>query len=83
MNCLPCPQSNPPGELTGYVGGKDHMHHLLAPLECLISGEESVVRDKALRSIEIVVESMSNEHVYLYFVPMLIKLANRDWYGII
>jgi serine/threonine-protein phosphatase 2A regulatory subunit A len=68
------------GELIGYVGGKDHMHHLLTPLECLISGEESAVRDKALRSIEIVVENMSNEHVSVYFVPMLIKLANRDWY---
>lgn len=68
------------GELSGYVGGKDHTHHLLAPLECLVSGEESPVRDKALKSIETVIEGMSNEHVVLFFVPLLIKLANRDWY---
>lgn len=68
------------GELSKYVGGNDHVHILLCPLEFLISGEESTVRDKALRSIEAVVGAMSSEHVEIYLLPMLKKLAQRDWY---
>ena len=67
------------GELSKYVGGNDHVHILLCPLEFLISGEESTVRDKALRSIEAVVGAMSSEHVEIYLLPMLKKLAQRDW----
>eukprot|EP01038_Epipyxis_sp_PR26KG_P008912 gene8912-12020_t len=68
------------GELVNYVGGNDHIYNLLHPLELLICGEESAVRNKALISIESVVERMSNDHICKYFEPLLVKLASKDWF---
>ena len=37
------------GELCPYVGGNEYAFTLLAPLEYLVCGEDSAVRDKVYR----------------------------------
>ena len=40
------------GELTNYVGGAEHVHRLLPPLELLAAVEESLVREATIKSAE-------------------------------
>ena len=61
------------------VGSNDHIFHLLAPLEQLVTTEESTVRNKAVESICNLVESMSDNHMNEYFVPLLRRLTTKDW----
>lgn len=62
------------------VGGDDYINRLLAPLELLAAVEESAVRDMTLRSIEIVVNRMSDEHIGKFFIPFLSRLSSKDWF---
>jgi serine/threonine-protein phosphatase 2A regulatory subunit A len=62
------------------LGNHENLHVLLRPLELLICGEESSIRDKAMTSIEEVMRKMTDESVTRYFVPLINKLANKDWY---
>ena len=39
------------GTFTPLVGGKEHVHCLLPPLESLATVEETIVRDKAVDSL--------------------------------
>ena len=39
------------GNLIPHVGGKEHVHHLLLPLETLCAPEEALVRDKVSESL--------------------------------
>lgn len=67
------------GGLSNYLGSHENLHVLLRPLELLICGEESLIRDKAMTSIEEVVLKMTDENITRYFVPLINKLANKDW----
>lgn len=62
------------------VGGDDYINRLLAPLELLAAVEESAVRDMTLRSIEIVANRMSDEHIGKFFIPFLSRLSSKDWF---
>ena len=42
------------GTFTPLVGGKEHVHCLLPPLESLATVEETIVRDKAVESLRYV-----------------------------
>lgn len=42
------------GDFSEYVGGSNHAHLLLAPLETLAAVEETVVRDKVTASSRVV-----------------------------
>lgn len=55
------------------------MHVLIRPLELLVCGEESHIRDRALKSAEDVVSRMSEEQVMRHFVPLIQKLSSKDW----
>lgn len=68
------------GEMCSCVGGDEHIHRLLAPLELLAAVEESVVREITLKSIEIVIIKMSDDHVVKYFVPFIFRLSSKDWF---
>jgi serine/threonine-protein phosphatase 2A regulatory subunit A len=41
------------------VGGKEHVHCLLPPLESLATMEETIVRDKAVESLRTIAEQHS------------------------
>ena len=69
------------GQLVSYVGPRqEHLVALLHPLELLLAVEESVVRDRAADSA-IVVSNMLTETTYqTEFVPMITRLATKEWF---
>lgn len=68
------------GDMCNCVGGDEYMNCLLAPLELLAAVEESAVRDMTLKSIDIVIGRMSDDHLVKYFCPFLSRLSNKDWF---
>ncbi|CAN0189022.1 unnamed protein product, partial [Ectocarpus sp. 13 AM-2016] len=68
------------GKLTAHIGGKQHAHELLVPLEQLASVEESTVRDKALESIQTVARCLSPEQLTDHMVPLLSRLTLKEWF---
>lgn len=63
------------GQFTKLVGGPEHSHVLLAPLEGLAMVEETFVREKAIESLRIVANDHSPQNLEEYFVPLLRRLA--------
>jgi len=68
------------GNFVEYVGGSAHASALLTPLETLATVEETVVRDKAVDSLNKVAQQLSSEHLLEYFVPLIRRLAGGDWF---
>ncbi|KAJ1659380.1 protein phosphatase 2A structural subunit [Dispira simplex] len=68
------------GDFMEHVGGPEQAHVLLRPLENLASVEETVVRDKAVASINKVSEGLTDAALETYFVPMLKRLHGADWF---
>lgn len=64
------------GKFVPYVGGPNHAHTLLQPLEQLSQVEETVVRDKAVESLCKVGEQLPNTSIAEHFVP-LIKVSEH------
>lgn len=68
-------------ELGGFVelvGGAAHAHGLVEPLEVLASVEETVVRDRAVESLQKVAAVVPNAGDV--FVPLMKKLTEGDWF---
>uniref|UniRef100_A0A915KFZ4 Uncharacterized protein n=1 Tax=Romanomermis culicivorax TaxID=13658 RepID=A0A915KFZ4_ROMCU len=63
------------GNFTPLVGGPEHVHCLLAPLENLATVEETVVRDKAVESLRQISEKHSSAMLEEQFFPMIKRLA--------
>ena len=63
-----------------HVGGGSHAHELLRPLEQLSSIEETIVRTKAVESLNKVCTEMSAEDVQEHFIPLVLKLAEGEWF---
>ena len=59
------------GNLIPKVGGPEHVHCLLAPLENLSTVEETVVREKAVDAACKVGKSMNEEGIAEHYVPMV------------
>ena len=66
------------GGFVPLVGGPSHATCLLEPLEALAAAEETVVRDKAVGSINTIVECLSDATETM--VPLLKRLAEGDWF---
>ena len=64
--------------LRGLLGGAEHLHVLLLPLEALAGVEEAVVRDKAVEVIAIVLSEQSQKHVVEYVLPLLRRLWEHE-----
>ena len=62
------------------VGGEEHVHVILAPLETLITVEETVVRAKAVETACAVGRAMTPGGIGKYFVPLIERLAQGDWF---
>lgn len=64
------------GDFVDYVGGRDHAHVLLVPLETLSTVEETVVRDRAVESLCQVGSVLSAKSIAEFFLP-LIKASKK------
>lgn len=68
------------GNFTPLVGGPEHVHCLLPPLENLATVEETVVRDKAVESLRAISSQHSPQDLEAHFVPLVQRLASGDWF---
>ncbi|XP_067009843.1 serine/threonine-protein phosphatase 2A 65 kDa regulatory subunit A alpha isoform isoform X3 [Anabrus simplex] len=68
------------GSFTPLVGGPEHVHCLLPPLEQLATVEETVVRDKAVESLRTISAQHSPADLEAHFVPLVQRLASGDWF---
>lgn len=68
------------GGLVGHVGGGEHAHHLLPPLEQLCAAEETTVRDKGVEAVCAVVRQMADEQLNEHYFPLVRRLVTRDWF---
>ncbi|KAL1863578.1 protein phosphatase 2A structural subunit [Paecilomyces lecythidis] len=68
------------GNFVEYVGGPEHAHVLLSPLENLAAIEEPLVREKAVESLNKICEQLSQSQVEEHFVPMTLRLSKADWF---
>ncbi|KAK4922270.1 protein phosphatase 2A structural subunit, partial [Elasticomyces elasticus] len=68
------------GNFTEYVGGPEHAHVLLRPLENLAAIEEPLVRDKAVESLNKICAELSPQQVQEHFIPLTISLSKADWF---
>lgn len=69
------------GRFVPLVGGAAHAHTLLAPLEKLARVEETVVREKAVESIQTVVQDMSPDQLDTHLLAVLQRLSGADWFA--
>ncbi|KAF7347825.1 Ser/Thr protein phosphatase 2A regulatory subunit A [Mycena venus] len=63
-----------------YIGGKEYAHILLGPLENLSAVEETLVRDKAAESITKVAVVLSQAQIEEYYIPLLKRLSQGEWF---
>ena len=68
------------GDLRMCVGGAEHVHCLLEPLQLLAMVEESSVRTATIKSLEQVSGTMSDEHLAKSYIPFVLDMANKDWF---
>ena len=68
------------GGFVEYVGGSDHAHCLLSPLENLAAIEEPLVREKAVESLNKICEQLSQAQVEEHFIPLTARLSTADWF---
>ena len=68
------------GNFTPLVGGVAYVNCLLPPLEALATVEETVVRDKAVDSLRNLSQQHSPQDLEQYFVPLIKRLSNGDWF---
>jgi len=62
------------------VGGPQHGHVLLSPLENLAAIEEPLVREKAVESLNKICSQLSPQQIEESFIPMLLRLSKADWF---
>ncbi|KAK6242831.1 hypothetical protein SCA6_008220 [Theobroma cacao] len=68
------------GVFIPYVGGVEHAHVLLPPLETLCTVEETCVRDKAVESLCRIGSQMRENDLVEWFIPLVKRLAAGEWF---
>ncbi|KAF7071974.1 hypothetical protein CFC21_077181, partial [Triticum aestivum] len=68
------------GVFIPYVGGVEHAHVLLPPLETLSTVEETCVRDKAVESLCRIGAQMKENDIVDYFIAVVKRLAAGEWF---
>ena len=68
------------GGFVEYVGGPEHAHCLLSPLENLAAIEEPLVREKAVESLNKICEQLSQAQVEEHYIPLTVRLSKADWF---
>lgn len=69
------------GNFVPYVGGPEHATILLPALEILASTEETLVRDKAVASLNNIACELSEQQILNDFIPLIEHLAGADWFS--
>lgn len=69
------------GKFVPLVGGPEYATVLLPVLDLLASTEETLVRDKAVKSLNTIAAQMSPEQLLESFIPLVEQLANADWFS--
>jgi serine/threonine-protein phosphatase 2A regulatory subunit A len=69
------------GVFIPYVGGVEHAHVLLPPLETLCTVEETCVRDKAVESLCRIGAQMKENDIVDWFIPVVKRLAAGEWFA--
>lgn len=64
-----------------FVGGNKFATLLLPALEILASTEETLVRDKAVNSLNIIGQELSQEQLFQEFIPLIENLATNEWFS--
>jgi len=68
------------GHLVPAVGGGSYCFCLFDPLETLASAEELAVREKAVASIQEIIQQLDDNDLLQYFVPLVERMASKDWF---
>ncbi|CAG8663258.1 18260_t:CDS:2, partial [Racocetra fulgida] len=68
------------GNFCEYVGGKEHAHIILGPLENLAAVEETLVREKAVESLTKIAVVLSQQQIEEYYIPLIKRLGTGDWF---
>ncbi|KAF9117401.1 hypothetical protein BGW39_002217 [Mortierella sp. 14UC] len=68
------------GDFTEYIGGAQFAHILLQPLENLAAVEETMVRDKAVESLNKICPQLNQAQLEQYYIPLLKRLTLGDWF---
>lgn len=63
-----------------YVGGPAWAHLILVVLESLAAVEETLVRERAARSITQLCAVLSPQQVHDHYVPLVRRLSTGDWF---
>lgn len=69
------------GNFIPYIGGPEYAHILLNTLESLSAMEEPLVRDKAVESLNKIIETQSREQIENYFVELIKTLSGTEWFS--
>ncbi|KAI1317084.1 hypothetical protein EDD11_009067 [Mortierella claussenii] len=68
------------GDFVEYIGGAQYAHILLQPLENLAAVEETMVREKAVESLNKICPQLSQQQLEQYYIPLLKRLTLGDWF---
>ncbi|SCU84848.1 LANO_0C02542g1_1 [Lachancea nothofagi CBS 11611] len=69
------------GKFVPFIGGSKFATLLLPALEILASTEETLVRDKAVESLNNVAQELSEDQLFHDFIPLIEHLATADWFS--
>lgn len=69
------------GKLSEYLGEDQHSVYLLKPLEYILSSDDTQVREKAVASLKIVGEKISNSTIYTDYMPLVKKMRKGDLFS--
>ena len=67
-------------DLIDLVGGSEHVHILLRPIEALIMVEENNVRETAVKTAELIIGNIPTDKLPDHYVSMLVRLASNEWF---
>lgn len=69
------------GKLADFLGEEENSVHLMKPLELILSSDDSVVREKAVASLKIVGEKISESSIYSEYMPLVKKMRKGDLFS--
>ncbi|QLL34053.1 hypothetical protein HG536_0F03780 [Torulaspora globosa] len=69
------------GKFVPFIGGPEYATLLLPILEILASTEETLVRDKAVESLNEIAGELSQDQLFHDFIPLIEHLATADWFS--
>ncbi|AMD18843.1 HBL059Cp [Eremothecium sinecaudum] len=69
------------GKFVPFIGGSNYATLLLPALEILASTEETLVRDKAVDSLNNIAQELSQEQLFHDFIPLIENLATNEWFS--